>query len=230
MAIYRTISLSFWTDSKVVDDFTSEDKYFYLYLLTNPHTNLCGCYEISITQMANETGYSKNSIENLLTRFAALHNVVRYSHDTKEVLVLHWHKYNWTTSDKFRVALIKEIDSVKNNDFRYYLESIAEGGEGYPIDTNCIDTSVTVTDTVTDTVSVPNKKTPTRFSPPTYDEVCAYAESIGSKVNVDDFIDYYDSNGWMVGRTKMKDWKATLRRWSRGKEKPSSQLDAIMNA
>lgn len=229
MAIYRTISLSFWTDSKVVDDFTSEDKYFYLYLLTNPHTNLCGCYEISITQMANETGYSKNSIENLLTRFATLHNVVRYSHDTKEVLVLHWHKYNWTTSDKFRVALIKEIDSVKNNAFRNYLESIAEGGEGYPIDTNCIDTSVTVTDTVTDSVPV-NKKTPTRFSPPTYDEVCTYAESIGSKVNVDDFIDYYDSNGWMVGRTKMKDWKATLRRWSRGKEKPSSQLDAIMNA
>ena len=46
MAIYRNVSMSFWTDSKVADDFTAEDRYFYLYLFTNPHTNLCGCYEI----------------------------------------------------------------------------------------------------------------------------------------------------------------------------------------
>ena len=43
MAVFRTISNSFWTDSKVDDTFTPEDKYFYLYLLTNPHTNICGC-------------------------------------------------------------------------------------------------------------------------------------------------------------------------------------------
>ena len=61
MAIYRTVSMSFWTDNKVTDDFTPEDRYFYLYLFTNPHTNLCGCYEISIKQIANEMGYSKDT-------------------------------------------------------------------------------------------------------------------------------------------------------------------------
>ena len=40
MAIYRNVQLSFWTDNKVEDDFTPEDKYFYLYLLTNPQTGL----------------------------------------------------------------------------------------------------------------------------------------------------------------------------------------------
>ena len=58
MALYRTISLSFWNDNKIVDDFTPEDRYFYLYLLTNPHTNLIGCYEISLKQMSYETGYN----------------------------------------------------------------------------------------------------------------------------------------------------------------------------
>lgn len=57
MASYRNISMDFWTDSKVVDDFTPEDRYIYLYCMTNPHTNLCGCYEVSIKQIANETGY-----------------------------------------------------------------------------------------------------------------------------------------------------------------------------
>ena len=63
MASYRNISMDFWTDSKVVDDFTPEDRYIYLYCMTNPHTNLCGCYEVSIKQIANETGYNNDSVE-----------------------------------------------------------------------------------------------------------------------------------------------------------------------
>lgn len=68
MASYRNISMDFWTDSKVVDDFTPEDRYIYLYCMTNPHTNLCGCYEVSIKQIANETGYNNDSVERLLKR------------------------------------------------------------------------------------------------------------------------------------------------------------------
>lgn len=164
MAIYRTISMSFWTDSKVVDDFTPEDRYFYLYLFTNPHTNLCGCYEVSIKQVAYETGYSLDSINMLLKRFEEVHNVIRYSDNTKELLLLNWHKYNWTSSDKFRKPLLKEISEVKDKAFREYLQNIADGKEvGYGIDTNCIDTkegmdtSVTVTNT--DTVTVSNIST-----------------------------------------------------------------------
>ena len=78
MAFYRKISMSFWTDAKIVDDFTPEDRYFYLYLFTNPHTNLCGCYEISFTQMANETGYNKDSVERLIRRFADIHKITSF--------------------------------------------------------------------------------------------------------------------------------------------------------
>lgn len=153
MAIYRNIQMAFWTDIKVVDDFTPEDKFFYLYLLTNPHTNLCGCYEISVKQMADETGYSRDTIEKLLKRFAEVHKVAYYSQDTKELLVINWHKYNWTASEKFRKPLLKEINSVKNNNFKNYLLDLFNG-----IDTVSIpylyssDTTVTVS--VTDTVTV----------------------------------------------------------------------------
>ena len=63
MAIYRNVQLSFWTDNKVLDDFTPEDRYFYVYLFTNPQTNLCGCYEFSWKAMSNQTGYSKDTLE-----------------------------------------------------------------------------------------------------------------------------------------------------------------------
>ena len=59
MAIYRNVRIGFWTDTKIVDDFTPEDKYFYLYLFTNPHTNLCGCYELSFKQASVELGYDQ---------------------------------------------------------------------------------------------------------------------------------------------------------------------------
>ena len=154
MAIYRTISLSFWTDSKIIDDFTPEDRYFYLYLFTNPHTNLSGCYEISTRTMVNETGYSKDTIERLLERFKNTHKVLDYCQDTKEVMLINWHKYNWTTSEKFRKALGVEIEKIKNEKFKKYLRDQFNGTlYRYGIDTKCIDTNcsdTSVTDTVTD--------------------------------------------------------------------------------
>ena len=159
MAIYRNIQMTFWTDAKVSDEFTPEDKYFYLYLFTNPHTNLCGCYEIGKKQVSWETGYSIDTIERLLDRFEKVHKVIRFSAETKEILLINWHKYNWTESDKFRKPVLKEIESIKCPEFREYLGRIFEGEDtvsiGYPYP---MDTTVTVTDTVTvsDTVSVTN--------------------------------------------------------------------------
>ena len=49
MGIKRIVDVSFWTDGKV-DEFSPEDKYFMLYLLTNPFSKQLGIYEISIRQ------------------------------------------------------------------------------------------------------------------------------------------------------------------------------------
>lgn len=179
MALYRTISMSFWTDSKVVDDFTPEDRYFYLYLFTNPHTNLCGCYEISKRQMIYETGYSKDTVETLIKRLSTVHDVIRYSCETKEILLLNWHKYNWTSSEKFRKPLVREIAEVKDNKFRSYLESIFNGETSLCIDTvsdnGRYGIYTPVANTNTNTVSVANtnanKKKSTKSYEKEFDEI-----------------------------------------------------------
>ena len=127
MAQYRSIHSTFWTDSKVVDDFTPEDKLFYLYLMTNPHTSICGCYEISIKQMADETGYSKETVEKLIDRMMNTHGVISYSKDTKEVLILNWHKYNWTSSENVIKAINTSIKYIKFPVFKQYLQAIQDG-------------------------------------------------------------------------------------------------------
>ena len=155
MSNYRNISLSFWTDSKVDDEFTPEDKYFYLYLLTNPHTNICGCYEISMKAMERETGYNSDTINRLIKRMSELHNVIRYSKTTKEILVLNWSKYNWSSSDKVIKAVKSVAEYIKSATFKKYILEKLENGKNSYIQITDIDTeSDTETDTDTD-VSIP---------------------------------------------------------------------------
>ena len=66
-----------------------------------------------------------------------------------------------------------------------------------------------------------NKKE--KFVKPTVEEVQNYIQEKNLKVNAEGFIDYYEANGWLVGKNHMKDWKATLRNWNRrqgGTDKP----------
>ena len=142
----------------MVDDFTPEDKYFYLYLFTNPQTNLCGCYEVSLQTMANQTGYNKETIERLLDRFEKVHDVIRYSKKTKEILILNWHKYNWQGGNQLK-CLSKEIEGVKNLEFKAELVNLFnekfenENPLISPLQANCLQATVTVPVTVTDNVA-----------------------------------------------------------------------------
>lgn len=126
MATYRQIYISFWSDTKVCDDFTPEDKYFYIYLLTNPHTNICGCYEISTNQMAQELGYNEESVKKLLRRMEQTHDVIRYNWQKKEILILNWHKYNWTKSPKLVSAVRSVAQYIKTDEYRTYIMTTLE--------------------------------------------------------------------------------------------------------
>lgn len=127
MATYRQVKISFWTDPFVCDNFSAEDKYFYLYLLTNIHTNLCGCYDVSKKQIATEMGYSVDSVASIIDRFAKTYRLIAYDRDTNELLILNWSKHNWTDSPKFRKLLKKEIDNIKNVGYRNYLTDVFDG-------------------------------------------------------------------------------------------------------
>ena len=52
-----------------------------------------------------------------------------------------------------------------------------------------------------------------QFAPPTVDDVRQYITERESNVDAQRFVDFYASKGWMVGRNKMKDWRAAVRTW-----------------
>ena len=61
---------------------------------------------------------------------------------------------------------------------------------------------------------IPKKK----FTPPTVSEVEEYCQERQNRIDAQSFVDFYESKGWMVGKNKMKDWKAAIRTWERQRQ------------
>lgn len=127
MATYRNVQMVFWDDPLIVEKFTPEDRYFYLYLLTNPHSKLCGCYEVSLSVIARETGYSIETVAHLISRFQNQHGVIRYSKSTKEILIINWWKHNWKGGERLANKVAAEIEEIRSKEFKKYLLSCISG-------------------------------------------------------------------------------------------------------
>lgn len=54
-----------------------------------------------------------------------------------------------------------------------------------------------------------------RFAPPSVKEVSEYCQERQNRIDPETFVDFYTSNGWMRGKTKIKDWKACIRTWEK---------------
>lgn len=70
-----------------------------------------------------------------------------------------------------------------------------------------------------------------RFEKPTLSEIEQYCIERNNNVNAEQFYDYYESNGWKVGKNSMKDWKAAVRTWERSEyRKPNSKKNSKEDA
>lgn len=98
-----------------------------------------------------------------------------------------------------------------------------------------------VTNQITDEQQTNNKQVTTNkndkkeknenntFTPPTAEDVKSYCLERKNFVNVNTFIDFYESKGWMVGRNKMKDWKACVRTWEKSSTEQHKQQEPIQD-
>ena len=70
-----------------------------------------------------------------------------------------------------------------------------------------------------------------RFEKPTLSQITQYCLERNNNVNAEQFYDYYESNGWKVGKNAMKDWKACVRTWERNEyRKPNSKKNSKEDA
>lgn len=242
MKVKRIVSTGFWTDEKVIY-WTPEDKYFMLYLLTNPHSEPCGIYELPPKIAAFELGYSEDAVRGLLDRFENNYKVIARS--GCEIAIKNFLKYSTVkggkpifdclvksangVKDKALLSVIKEhlkdSDEI-NQTVKDFLDTIKEKESNKEKENNeseCVCVCENTECTVQRTPSVREvyadepikEKWTKRFVKPTIEEIRAYCEERQNGIDPEHFFDHYESNGWFVGKTHMKNWKATVRNWER---------------
>lgn len=93
-------------------------------------------------------------------------------------------------------------------------ETSPGGDETSPNNTNNIDININ---------TLSNKKGAAKFQKPSLEEIEEYCRQRQNSVDAVTFFNHYESNGWMVGKTHMKDWKAAIRTWERRQEKEGNR-------
>ena len=224
MAKYRSIQTSFWSDSKVVDDFSTDDRYFYLYLLTNEKSNQLGCYELSVNQMCRDTGYGQNEIKKLIDRFENELQLISYDFKTKEIFIKNWHKYNWLDSDTTKKCIEKEFSLIKSS---ILIDLISPLYAPYiPLGSNKKKKKKKKNNK--------NKKnSENEFSQdcdsvaPTLNDIILYGCSIGvDEEYCERFYNTYESVGWVnKNGIEIKNWKLVLDNWVKKDKKEGKKED-----
>ena len=107
------------------------------------------------------------------------------------------------------------------------------------VEANASNTQANQADSVNGSVNVydidinKSKGKTSRFTPPTLQEVENYIKEKGYSIDAEAFIAFYDSNGWLVGKNKMKSWKSAVTTWAKREEKqpqrPTSKSKTINN-
>ena len=107
--------------------------------------------------------------------------------------------------------------------WRIQREGIGEN-TNTPIGENTEDNNTGKSNTSNKTKDIGEKRK--RFVPPTVAEVTEYCKERNNNVDPQRFVDYYEANGWMRGKNKIKDWKACVRTWERNEfnSKPKKEL------
>ncbi|WML50161.1 hypothetical protein RCG23_10225 [Neobacillus sp. PS3-34] len=126
MAKYRIVRTDFWNNPIVMEEMSPEDKYFYLYLLTNPQTTQIGIYRITKKQMAFDLGYSIESVQALMDRFTQHYNLIRYNPETRELAIKNWGKDHLENCGKpVMDCILSELKEVEDRSLiRYVAELI----------------------------------------------------------------------------------------------------------
>lgn len=173
-------------------------------------------------------GSNKNDIDLLLFKNFII------AFETGIIVIKHWRMNNYIQKDRYKPTVYNEekdrLEIKSNGAYTLIEEDLKTLQDGTEIQItkskNCIQPVYKMDSQVRlgkDRLDKTNKERTGHFVVPTLSEINEYCKTISSPVDPESFYDYYTSNGWMVGKSKMKDWKATVRRWGKNEisKKPS---------
>jgi hypothetical protein len=133
LATQRYISTSFWDDAWI-QELDPSEKLLYLYLMTNPLTNIAGVYKITVRRIVFDTGFNKDTVERILERFENDKKVFLYN---EFVIIPTWPKHQrWDQRTKIRDGIISVLQDVPKEVINFANEI------GYDFDLKLVDSTI----------------------------------------------------------------------------------------
>ena len=180
----------------------------FLYLLLSANTKENEYRTITIRRgevvrtqerIAEDTGLTRQQVRTVLCKLEATKEITKETRSgTVVISIVNYNKYQ-DSNQEVNQPITNDQPRYKNNKKDKNIEIPSKEG---------------------------TKKNALRFTPPTVDEVAAYCHERNNAVDPDGFVSFYESKGWMIGKNKMKDWKAAVRTWERKENtKPAKKKD-----
>jgi hypothetical protein len=222
---YRRFDTGTWQDPWF-EDLSLEGRMLFIYLWTNDVCNQAGMYQISKRRIEFEVGFDIDA------PMAELNPKVEWMQNENIVWIKNFLKWQ-SQNASFIQAALKTIRNLPHKYQCAFLEYNSKLLSDYGVTTvppQCDHSATTHPASVTGTETeqkqnrteksigdkkpvVPTRAPAKKFQQPTIEEVKAYCLERDSPVNPSQFMAYYDSNGWRVGKNPMKDWRAAVINW-----------------
>lgn len=147
--------------------------------------------------------------------------------ETGVVVIKHWKIHNYIRNDRYKETVYLEekamLETKQNNGYTLKNELGIPNG-------NQMDTQVRLElGKSKESIDKDISKTTNKFVKPTLEEVKQYCLERENNIDPENFIDYYNSVGWKVGKNQMKDWKAAIRTWERRNKEVNNVINKGSN-
>jgi len=137
-----------------------------------------------------------------------------YQFENGVIVIKHWRMANALRKDRYTpTAFREELAQLK----------LKENGSYTWLPSGCQLVAERLPQNSIDKDRVDKDRVDKVFKPPTLEEVSAYCRERNNNIQAQHFIDYYSARNWMLGKVKMKDWKAAVRTWERNDSTPKSE-------
>lgn len=162
---------------------------------------------VSPKRIARMIGAQSDDLRILIAKKFAL------EFDDGVIAIKHWKINNYIQSDRKKDTTHKEKLAMLT----------VKGNGGYKLDTECIQNVRVGKDSIGKDSIVEVKSR--RFAPPSILEVQEYVSEKGYTVDPENFVNFYESKGWMVGKNKMKSWRHSVSTWQKREIQKSGKIN-----
>ena len=127
----RVVDPMFWDNKVVAEKMTRDEKYFFLFLITNPELRQLGIYNLPISKASYYSGFTAEEVRGFLKKFQDEYLFIRYNDDTNEIAIRNYLRHGVVSGgDGLTSCLTADANNVKDKSLLRYIKEEYDNSSG----------------------------------------------------------------------------------------------------